>query len=48
MSPEVTAAIIAASVSIVTLIATVIVQIVGFRATKANTEQQIKATHGHC
>ena len=45
MSPEVTAAIIAGSVGIVTLIATVIVQIVGFRATKANTEQQIKATH---
>ena len=45
MSPEVTAAIIAGSVGIVTVIATVIVQIVGFRSTKANTEQQIKATH---
>ena len=45
MSPEVTAAIIAGSVGMVTLIATVIVQIVGFRSTKANTEQQIKATH---
>jgi uncharacterized protein YjbI with pentapeptide repeats len=45
MSPEVTAAIIAGSVGIVTVIATVIVQIVGFRSTRANTEQQIKATH---
>jgi uncharacterized protein YjbI with pentapeptide repeats len=45
MSPEVTAAIIAGGVGIVTVIATVIVQIVGFRSTKANTEQQIKATH---
>ena len=45
MSPQVTAAIIAGSVGIVTVIATVIVQIVGFRSTKANTEQQIKATH---
>jgi uncharacterized protein YjbI with pentapeptide repeats/uncharacterized membrane-anchored protein YhcB (DUF1043 family) len=45
MSPEVTAALIAGSVGIVTVIATVIVQIVGFRSTKANTEQQIKATH---
>ena len=45
MSPQVTAAIIAGSVGLVTLIATVIVQIVGFRATKANTERQIKATH---
>src|SRR4029077_11084269 len=45
MSPELTAAIIAGSVGIVTVIATVIVQIVGFRSTKANTEQQIKATH---
>ena len=43
MSPEVTAAIIAGSVGIVTLIATVIVQVVGFRSTKANTEQQITA-----
>ena len=45
MSPEVTAAIIAGGVGIVPVIATVIVQIVGFRSTKANTEQQIKATH---
>ena len=45
MSPEVTAAIIAGGVGIVTVIATVIVQIVGFRSTKANTGQQIKATH---
>jgi hypothetical protein len=45
MSPEVTAAIIAGGVGIVTVIATVIVQIVGFRSMKANTEQQIKATH---
>jgi uncharacterized protein YjbI with pentapeptide repeats len=45
MSPEVTAAIIAGGVGIVTVIATVVVQIVGFRSTKANTEQQIKATH---
>jgi hypothetical protein len=45
MSPEITAAIIAGSVGIVTVIATVIVQIVGFRATRANTEQQIRATH---
>jgi septal ring factor EnvC (AmiA/AmiB activator) len=44
MSPEVTAAIIAGSVGIVTVIATVIVQIVGFRSTRANTERQIKAT----
>lgn len=43
MNPEVTAAIIAGSVGIVTLIATVIVQIVGFRSTKANTERQITA-----
>ncbi len=43
MSPEVIAAIIAGSVGIVTLIATVIVQVVGFRSTKANTEQQITA-----
>ena len=45
MSPEVTAAIIAGSVGIITVIATVIVQIVGFRSTRANTERQIKATH---
>ena len=45
MSPEVTAAIIAGSVGIVTVAATVIVQIVSFRSTKANTEQQIRATN---
>jgi uncharacterized membrane-anchored protein YhcB (DUF1043 family) len=44
MSPEVIAAIIAASVSVLTLIGTVIAQIIGFRSTKANTEQQIRAT----
>ena len=45
MSPEITAAIIAGSVGIATVIATVVVQIVGFRSTRANTEQQIKANH---
>ena len=45
MSPEVTAAIIAGGVGIVTVIATVIVQIVGFRSTRADTERQIMATH---
>jgi hypothetical protein len=45
MSSEVTAAIIAGSVGIVTVVATVIVQTIGFRATRANIEQQIKATH---
>jgi uncharacterized protein YjbI with pentapeptide repeats len=45
MSPEVTAAIIAAGASVTTLIGTVIAQIIGFRLTKANTEQQIAATH---
>jgi uncharacterized protein YjbI with pentapeptide repeats len=45
MSPEVTAAIIAGGVGIITVAATVVVQIVGFRLTKANTEQQIRATH---
>ena len=45
MNPEVTAAIIAASVSFLTLIGTVIAQIIGFRSTKASTEEQIKATH---
>jgi uncharacterized protein YjbI with pentapeptide repeats len=45
MSPEITAAWIAAGVSILTLIGTVIAQIVGYRSTKANTEQQIRATH---
>src|SRR5262249_1027495 len=37
-------AIIAASVSGLTLIATVATQIIGFRSTRANTEQQIQAT----
>jgi uncharacterized protein YjbI with pentapeptide repeats len=44
MSPQVAAAIIAGCVGVLTLIGTVIVQIVGFRSTKANTEEQIKAT----
>ncbi len=44
MSPQVTAAIIAGCVGILTLIGTVIAQIIGFRSTKANTEKQIKAT----
>jgi uncharacterized protein YjbI with pentapeptide repeats len=43
MSPEVTAAVIAASASVLTLVGTVIAQIVGFRSTRANTEQQIEA-----
>ena len=41
MSPEVTAAWIAVG----GVLATVIVQIIGVRSTKANTEQQIEATH---
>jgi uncharacterized membrane-anchored protein YhcB (DUF1043 family) len=45
MSPEVTAAWIAAGASIVTLIGSGIAQVIGFRSTRANTEQQIKATH---
>ena len=45
MDPQVVAAVIAASVGILTLIGTVIAQIVGFRSTRANTEQQILATH---
>jgi uncharacterized protein YjbI with pentapeptide repeats/uncharacterized membrane-anchored protein YhcB (DUF1043 family) len=45
MSPQVQAAIIAGCFGIVTLVATVIAQIIGFRSTRANTEQQIKATH---
>jgi hypothetical protein len=44
MSPQVTAAIIAGCVGILTLIGTVIAQIIGFRSTRANTEKQIKAT----
>jgi ABC-type transporter Mla subunit MlaD len=45
MSPEVTAAIIAAGVGILTLISTVIAQVIGFRVTRADTERQIQATH---
>ena len=37
-------AVIAASVSGLTLIGTVVTQVIGFRSTRANTEQQIKAT----
>ena len=44
MSPEVTAAVIAAGVSVLTLIATVIAQVVGFRSSKADAERQISAT----
>jgi uncharacterized protein YjbI with pentapeptide repeats len=43
MSPQVEAAIIAGCVGILTLIATVIAQIVGFRSTGANTQRQINA-----
>jgi uncharacterized protein YjbI with pentapeptide repeats len=43
MNPQVEAAIIAGCVGILTLIATVIAQIVGFRSTRANTERQINA-----
>jgi Pentapeptide repeats (9 copies) len=43
MSPQVEAAIIAGCVGILTLIGTVIAQIVGFRSTGANTERQINA-----
>jgi hypothetical protein len=42
MSPEVVAAIIAASVSVLTLIATVAVQISGRRATGRDTEKTLK------
>lgn len=45
MSPEVTAAAIAAGASVLTLVGTVIAQVIGFRTTKADTERQIKATH---
>jgi hypothetical protein len=45
MSPEVEAAIIAGCFGILTLIGTVIAQIIGFRSTRANTERQIDATH---
>ena len=44
MNPTVVAAVIAASVSALTLIGTVVTQIIGFRSTRANTEQQIQAT----
>ena len=44
MSPEVIAAIIAASVSVLTLIGTLAAQYFGFRSTKANTEQQMDRT----
>jgi uncharacterized protein YjbI with pentapeptide repeats len=43
MNPTVVAAWIAAGVSVLTLIGTVITQIIGFRSTKADTEQQILA-----
>jgi hypothetical protein len=43
MSPQVEAAIIAGCVGLLTLIGTVIAQIVGFRSTGANTERQINA-----
>src|SRR6267378_1103729 len=42
MSPEVTAAIIAASVGVLTLIATVITQYLGRRATSRDTQQALK------
>jgi hypothetical protein len=37
--------IIAGCFGIVTLVGTVIAQIIGFRSTRANTEQQIKSAH---
>jgi hypothetical protein len=43
MDPTVVAAWSAAGVSVLTLIGTVITQVIGFRSTKADTEQQIKA-----
>ncbi len=43
MDPTVVAAWIAAGVSVLTLISTVVVQIIGFRSTRADTERQIKA-----
>ena len=45
MSSEIIAAIIAASISFLTLIGTLVAQFLGFRATKKNTEKMIKATH---
>jgi hypothetical protein len=41
MSPEVTAAALAAGASILTLICTVIAQIIGFSPTKANCGTQV-------
>jgi uncharacterized protein YjbI with pentapeptide repeats len=43
MDPTVVAAWIAAGVSVLTLAGTVITQVIGFRSTKADTEDQIKA-----
>lgn len=45
MSSAVTVAVIAAGASVLTLIGTVVAQVIGFRSTRADTEQQIKATH---
>jgi uncharacterized protein YjbI with pentapeptide repeats len=45
MSSEIIAAIIAASISFLTLIGTLVTQFFGFRATKRNNENMIKATH---
>jgi uncharacterized protein YjbI with pentapeptide repeats len=45
MSPVVMAAIIAGCFGVVTLIGTVVAQIIGFRSTRASTEGQINATH---
>jgi hypothetical protein len=45
MDPQVVAAVIAGSVGVLTLIGTVIAQVIGFRSTRADTERQIKATH---
>src|ERR1700745_1771563 len=42
MSPQVTAAIIAAGVGVLTLIATVVVQISGRRATSRDTQEALK------
>ena len=45
MSPVVTAAIIAGCFGVLTLIGTVIAQVVGFRSTRTDTERQVHATH---
>ena len=45
MSPEVTAAIIAASVSVLTLIGTLAAQYFGRRATSRDTQEDIRRTH---